>query len=723
MCTELVLIQLCVLSGIPRLPTVSEWADAFNLLAAEFDAASAASASDAAAMPAVTDAPGAQAAAAAVAATVALRRAGQLPLQWSAAACAEAKARALQRYLAQLPEHYPAATHHAHLRRALATFHQVRYCPRHVLHPLAVCSTLLRWAQLRHTLTKCPKRVRGGRSAGTRRRAHGGGGGPARRVRGGVARRAAHVRRVLAHRPSLYAAFTRAAFRYLPAAQPRAAAAPPQRPAARLSVPVRPLSGILHPLPFSSTTVPLSPPPLPRLMMRRERMVQGPRPDPFTVSEANSVAWTAPHTCLASPVLAMPPSPNPDAPFRLTVLGRSSAYDAAKGLEMPGFLPGRNTLCPAALSPSSAAAVTAASVAAARDKPMLPHSRHRQLTLAAASVVRVGLEHECARGHRVLLTANQCTATPATSTSAAASAAPRASASDGAAANAAACTTWTPQLDVPLYLPCEGCGLVEKQRRREQQEREGHEQAEAAAPLLSQLQRVFVVVPPGTTRSHHHPHRGAAADPRSCSAWLAPLGLPYACIHSDLAHGFAGLQARHRCSFTQRCDSSLRRSQGPAATGSTTAARCASPRGRRWCCRRIPSRVCACPSCTPRHLEVSSLTWVLEALHTTEERTQRTVCALAHRPVRPQPSLITRQVSPSQRWRPTASHTVGLAATQAATWWVWSGGQGRANSRRAEGARWCSRRRPRGLTVPCWWEARCSPRASSRPAEGRASMV
>lgn len=162
-------------------------------------------------------------------------------------------------------------------------------------------------------------------------------------------------------------------------------------------------------------------------------------------------------------------------------------------------------LCPAALSPSSAAAVTAASAAAARDKPMLPHSRRRPLPPAATSVVRVGLEHECARGHRVLLTANQCTATPASSTSAAVCAAPRASASDGATANTAACTTWTPQLDVPLYLPCEGCGLVEKQRRREQQECEGNQQAEPTAPLLSQLQRVFVVVPPGTTRSHHHP--------------------------------------------------------------------------------------------------------------------------------------------------------------------------------------------------------------------------
>jgi hypothetical protein len=150
LCAELVPTKLW-LSRISRLPTVSEWADAFNLLAAEFDAAAAISASIAStasesharAMPAVTDAPGAQAAAATVAATVALRRAGQLPLQWSTAACAEAKVRAMQRYLAQLPEHYPAATHHTHLGHALATFHQVRYCPHRVHYPLVMCSTLL----------------------------------------------------------------------------------------------------------------------------------------------------------------------------------------------------------------------------------------------------------------------------------------------------------------------------------------------------------------------------------------------------------------------------------------------------------------------------------------------------------------------------------------------------------------------------------------------------
>jgi hypothetical protein len=49
----------------------------------------------------------------------------QLPLRWSQAACAQAQRAALQRYLTQLPAHYPAATHRSHLKRALAVFHQL----------------------------------------------------------------------------------------------------------------------------------------------------------------------------------------------------------------------------------------------------------------------------------------------------------------------------------------------------------------------------------------------------------------------------------------------------------------------------------------------------------------------------------------------------------------------------------------------------------------------
>jgi hypothetical protein len=97
--------------------------------------------------------------------------------------------------------------------------------------------------------------------------------------------------------------------------------------------------------------------------------------------------------CNSLPTLAMAPSATPDAPFRLTVLGPASVYDAKLGLGQPGFLPGRSLLCPALLSSSSSSSSSAAAVVstgAAHDAkplqqqwPMLQHSRRQKKQFGA----------------------------------------------------------------------------------------------------------------------------------------------------------------------------------------------------------------------------------------------------------------------------------------------------------------------------------------------------